>query len=170
MYIANYSAEDLIEIAISHFSKRDGDFICHDHEFQSETVHPLFWEKLGIVLGREVSQEDQINFFLGDPEKGSGRSTREAVKAVDKLLSRPGEWIEVTDHYQNFSITARNTTEYLVINMLIGLGVKYETKSRYCHQSKCSQVMVRVTPLPAHRIYHKCKICIPAIPEPSPKF
>lgn len=60
---ANYTAEDLITIAESHKKGGWGDYICHGGAFESESVDPLFWDKLSIVLDMEVADEDRNSFF-----------------------------------------------------------------------------------------------------------
>ena len=60
---ANYTAEDLIQIAESHKEGRWGDYICHGGAFEGESVDPLFWDKLSIVLDEEVPDEDRNGFF-----------------------------------------------------------------------------------------------------------
>ena len=51
---ANYTAEDLIQIAESN---------RHGGAFEGEGVDPLFWDKLSIVLDEEVPDEDRNGFF-----------------------------------------------------------------------------------------------------------
>lgn len=60
---ANYSAEDLIQIAEGNRSGSWGDYICHGGAFEGEYVDPLFWDKLAIVLDKEVPDEDRNGFF-----------------------------------------------------------------------------------------------------------
>ena len=60
---ANYSAEDLIQIAESNRHGGFGDYICHGGAFEGEGVDPLFWDKLSIVLDEEVPDEDRNGFF-----------------------------------------------------------------------------------------------------------
>ena len=60
---ANYTAEDLISIAQSNFNDGFGDYICHGGAFEGESVDPLFWDKLSIVLDEEVPDEDRNSFF-----------------------------------------------------------------------------------------------------------
>ena len=60
---ANYTAEDLITIAESHKKGGWGDYICHGGAFEGESVDPLFWDKLSIVLDEEVPDEDRNGFF-----------------------------------------------------------------------------------------------------------
>ena len=59
----NYTAEDLITIAESHKEGRWGDYICHGGAFEGESVDPLFWDKLSIVLDEEVPDKDRNGFF-----------------------------------------------------------------------------------------------------------
>lgn len=60
---ANYTAEDLIAIAESNKKDGWGDYICHGGAFEGESVDPLFWDKLSIVLDEEVPDEDRNGFF-----------------------------------------------------------------------------------------------------------
>ena len=60
---ANYTAEDLITIAESHKKGGWGDYICHGGAFEGESVDPLFWDKLSIVLDEEVADKDRNSFF-----------------------------------------------------------------------------------------------------------
>ena len=60
---ANYTAEDLISIAQSNFNDGFGDYICHGGAFEGESVDPLFWDKLSIVLDEEVAVENRNSFF-----------------------------------------------------------------------------------------------------------
>ena len=59
----NYTAEDLITIAESHKKGGWGDYICHGGAFEGESVDPLFWDKLSIVLDEEVAVENRNSFF-----------------------------------------------------------------------------------------------------------
>lgn len=60
---ADYSADDLIDIALSHSNGGWGDYICHGGVFEGASVDPLFWDKLAIALDREVADEDRQGFF-----------------------------------------------------------------------------------------------------------
>ena len=60
---ANYTAEDLITIAKSNMNGGWGDYICHGGAFEGESVDPLFWDKLSIVLDEEVADKDRNSFF-----------------------------------------------------------------------------------------------------------
>ena len=60
---ANYSAEDLIQIAESNRHGGFGKYICHGGVFEGEGVDPLFWDKLSIVLDEEVPDKDRNGFF-----------------------------------------------------------------------------------------------------------
>lgn len=58
-----YTAEDLITIAQSNMNGGWGDYICHGGAFEGESVDPLFWDKLEIVLDTEVASSDRSSFF-----------------------------------------------------------------------------------------------------------
>ena len=60
---ANYTAEDLIQIAESNRHGGFGEYICHGGAFEGEGVDPLFWDKLSIVLDEEVPDKDRNGFF-----------------------------------------------------------------------------------------------------------
>ena len=98
-----------------------------------------------------------MGFFLAHADRGSGRSTRQAVGALHQLLATPGKWVTVADHY-HMSLARLPTSEAAQITgrLLQTLNIPFEVRQISDQRSMDRQIQIRIKPLPQHRIY-KCK-------------
>ena len=98
-----------------------------------------------------------MGFFLAHTDRGSGRSTRQAVEALHRLLETPGKWVTVADHY-HMSLARLHTIAAAEITsrLLQTLNIPFEVRQITDQRSMDRQIQIRIKPLPQHRIY-KCK-------------
>lgn len=58
------TVDELIDSAMSNMDPNSwGNYIIRGGAFEGYQVEPLFWEKLAILKGIEIPQENQNNFF-----------------------------------------------------------------------------------------------------------
>ena len=98
-----------------------------------------------------------MGFFLAHADRGSGRSTRQAVAALQQLLATPGKWVTVNDHYHmRFSRLPTVEAAQIAVRLLQNLNIQFEVRQITDQRSMDLQIQIRIKPLPQHRIY-KCK-------------
>ena len=98
-----------------------------------------------------------MGFFLAHDDRGSGRSTRQAVDALHQLLETPGKWVTVDDHYHMGLARLPPVEAAQIIGRLLQtLNIPFEVRQITDQRSMDRQIQIRIKPLPQHRIY-KCK-------------
>ena len=95
-----------------------------------------------------------MGFFLAHADRGSGRSTRQAVDALRHLLASPGKWVTVTDHYHMslarvYTVAAAQITGRL----LQTLNIPFEVRQITDQSSMDRQIQIRIKPLLQRRRY-----------------
>ena len=88
-------------------------------------------------------------FFLAHADRGSGRSTRQAVGALHQLLATPGKWVTVDDHYHmGLARLATAEAAQITCRLLQTLNIPFEVRQTTDARSMDRQIQIRIKPLP----------------------